>query len=93
VSGIVLPNGQTLAPGEVTTINGVPISLSPSGTVVVVDGSTITIPTSATDVWSGIGGGGPTSTPAQFTGGAEGLPGKNSEGWLGILAGFMLVFM
>lgn len=99
VSGVVLPNGQTLAPGVVTTINGVPISLAPFGTIVVIDGSTITIPTSAPGgigsyILSGIGGGESTSSPAQFTGGAKGLPGgKKSEGLLGVLAGLMLMLM
>lgn len=30
-SGVVLPNGNTLLPGTVTTIDGVPVSVAPSG--------------------------------------------------------------
>jgi hypothetical protein len=40
-SGILLPNGQTLTPGAATTINGIPMSLSPSLTAVLIGGSTI----------------------------------------------------
>ncbi|CAI6335885.1 unnamed protein product [Periconia digitata] len=40
-SPITLPNGITLLPGIPTTIAGVPVSLSPDGSAVVVAGSTI----------------------------------------------------
>ncbi|ORY18321.1 hypothetical protein BCR34DRAFT_582959 [Clohesyomyces aquaticus] len=44
--GIILPNGGRLFLGSVTTINGIPISLSPSNSVLVIDGSTTILPTS-----------------------------------------------
>ena len=38
--GIVLPNGQTLHPGQETIISGTTVSLAPGETAVVVDGTT-----------------------------------------------------
>lgn len=40
-SGILLPNGDTLAPGTVTTLDGIPISLSSDESVVVIGSETI----------------------------------------------------
>lgn len=77
--GVLLPDGETLAPGQATTYAGVPVSLA-SGTagVVVVDGTvSITVAGSA-------GGGAASSTgtagDAEFTGGAT--PGAGVQtGW------------
>lgn len=79
--GILLPNGQTLTPGGSTTINGVPISLSPSESQIVIAGSTIPVSVNSgatttaglgSYIYSGIGGfDGPTSAPAEYTGGAD----------------------
>ncbi|KAH8637919.1 hypothetical protein IG631_05689 [Alternaria alternata] len=80
--GLLLPNGQTLMPGAMTTISGVEISLTPAETpVVVVEGSLSITSTSTVGSTSGgfnnggtLGIGQPTSTSTsdstQFTGGA-----------------------
>jgi hypothetical protein len=80
--GLLLPNGQTLMAGAMTTISGVAISLTPAETpVVVVEGSISITSTSTVDSTSGgfnnggtLGIGQPTSTStsdlSQFTGGA-----------------------
>jgi hypothetical protein len=42
--GVILPNGQTLAPGQSTTLNGVEISVPPGGSQLVIGGtSTVAI--------------------------------------------------
>ncbi|KAB2098914.1 hypothetical protein AG0111_0g12743 [Alternaria gaisen] len=80
--GLLLPNGQILMPGAMTTISGVEISLTPAETpVVVVEGSISITSTSTVGSTSGgfdnggtLGTGQPTSTSTgdltQFTGGA-----------------------
>ncbi|PVH96289.1 hypothetical protein DM02DRAFT_674942 [Periconia macrospinosa] len=47
-AGVILPNGATLFHGSQTTIDGTTFSLAPSGTAIIVDGSTIPIPTGFT---------------------------------------------
>ncbi|KAL5373521.1 hypothetical protein DPSP01_012650 [Paraphaeosphaeria sporulosa] len=78
--GIVLPNGETLAPGQATTYAGLPVSLaSGMAGIVVVDG-TVSIP-----VAGSTGGSSASSTTAagdaQFTGGAT--PGAGIQTWWG----------
>jgi hypothetical protein len=80
--GLLLPNGQKLTPGDVTTVNGMTISLAAGSTPVVVVDNSISITadvitsTNPEDyTYSGIGGtGNQTSTTtgdaAEFTGGA-----------------------
>ena len=51
-SGIVLGNGQTLAPGEATEVGGTPVSVDPAGSLVLGSGaaaSIIPLPTEGTD--------------------------------------------
>ena len=63
---------QTLVPGgPAITVSGTPVSLAPGATAVVVGTRTSGL---GNYIWSGIGGGGPTTTnpgPATYTGGAE----------------------
>jgi hypothetical protein len=88
--GVILPGDQTLLPGSTTVIDGTTLSLGPQGTELVVGTSTVPLEppqttsedASTTDpagsyIWSGIGGGNPTSTPAEFTAGA----GRSVDGW------------
>ncbi|KAJ4302664.1 hypothetical protein N0V90_001553 [Kalmusia sp. IMI 367209] len=42
-SGVVLPNGETLRPGSATTVNGIPVSILPTESAIIV-GGTETVP-------------------------------------------------
>ncbi|KAI4653368.1 hypothetical protein J4E93_001134 [Alternaria ventricosa] len=80
--GLLLPNGQTLMPGAMTTVSGIEVSLTPGETPVVVVEGSISVTASVTadgkdgsSISSGSDGfGQPTSTTtgvlADFTGGA-----------------------
>ncbi|RYN41556.1 hypothetical protein AA0114_g10805 [Alternaria tenuissima] len=101
--GLLLPNGQTLMPGAMTTISGVEISLTTAETpVVVVEGSISITSTSTVGSTSGgfdnggtLGTGQPTSTSTgdltQFTGGAVAAT-RGSHNMLWILAIVSMLF-
>ncbi|KAL1796241.1 hypothetical protein ACET3X_004781 [Alternaria dauci] len=102
--GLLLPNGQTLMPGAVTTISGVEVSLTPGATpVVVVEGSISITSTSSPGSTSRTSNGGtletgqPTSTftgdLTQFTGGAV-VTTKESRNlpWVSAIASILFGF-
>ena len=79
-----LINGQTLAPGDIVTVSGTPISYASDGTDVVVGTSTEAVGIGGLIMSGfGAGGGGPASTGAlTFSGGAVG-----ERYWSGVLLG------
>ncbi|KAI9659022.1 MAG: hypothetical protein M1821_001982 [Bathelium mastoideum] len=91
--GIILPNGQTLHPGEVTTISGTTISLVPGETAVVVNGKTETLHPGAfttgvgSYIASGLGVNGPSATEGSYIipGGAPGSTAQASGSGAGSL--------
>ncbi|CAN9211400.1 unnamed protein product [Alternaria alternata] len=101
--GLLLPDGQTLMSGAMTTISGVEISFTPAETpVVVVEGSIFITSTSTVGSTSGgfdnggtLGTGQPTSTSTgdltQFTGGAVAAT-RGSHNMLWILAIVSMLF-
>ncbi|CAN9272814.1 unnamed protein product [Alternaria sp. RS040] len=101
--GLLLPNGQTLMPGAMTTISGIEISLTPGETpVVVVEGSISITSTSTVGSTSGgfnnggtFGIGQPTSTftgdLTEFTGGAVAAT-RDPRNMLWILAIVSMLF-
>jgi hypothetical protein len=100
--GLLLPNGQTLTAGGVTTVDGMMISLSDGTTPVVVIDSSISI-TATTSTSRGLGGytntglggtSGPTSTTtgdaAEFTGSATTMSGICKNWWHVTIVGTFL---
>ncbi|KAL9091092.1 MAG: hypothetical protein Q9165_005019 [Trypethelium subeluteriae] len=86
--GIILPNGQTLHPGQVTTISGTTVSLAPGETAVVVNGQTETLHPGAfttgvgSYIASGLGFSEPSASPGSSTipGGAPGSTAQAKSG-------------
>ncbi|KAF2875186.1 hypothetical protein BDV95DRAFT_657345 [Massariosphaeria phaeospora] len=94
--GIVLPNGEILLPGSTTVLNEtswvlassatelvvtIPLALATAG---VINGTATTAQTGGglgSYIWSGIGGGSPTSPPANFTGGVPARVGPLGDFW------------
>jgi hypothetical protein len=93
---IVIPHSMTLAPGSSITISGTVISVVPSGTALVVGGSTVDLesPSSSTTqgagnyIWNGLGGG----KDSASTGGAPEWQRGSPGWWVGMLGSVMLLF-
>jgi hypothetical protein len=98
-NAVVLPGGQTLTPGVLTTIRGVTVLLASSPTAIIIDGNTVMLTASASSgigsyIWSGLGGATSSSTPAQYTGGADGRSfDQKLESWMIIIVAIVQVII